>query len=425
MSCYGLAATALFASALPSTASSQETPLSSEAPNALLRRQLDEARRKIEEQDRRLAEQDRRLAVLERRLGQVAQEQRRPESGVVAANGPPARQPVVVGQAPADQDRAPAVAVLDERGTVVTRRGQLVSELGLDYSRSDRNRAVFRGVELLESILVGVFDINENRQDIITGSAALRYGLTRRLEVGARVPWVYRSDMSIVAPVAGSTNDDAARTIDSSVRGGSIGDIELTTRYQLNDGGRNTPFLIANLQAILPTGRSPFDVRRDENGSAREVATGAGFLGVAPSITAILPSEPAVLFGTLGYTFNLPEDVATRIPPVEIERVDPGDAINFTAGIGLALNDRTSLSLGYSHAWAFGTRTWTRLLDERSGEPMGDTIQTLSRDLQVGRFLFGITQRFSRGLNINWSVEVGATEDAPDLRTMLRIPIAL
>lgn len=147
---------------------------------------------------------------------------------------------------------------MNDRGNVVTRQGQLIGELGLDYTRSDLNRAVFRGVELLESILVGVFDINESRQDILTGSAALRYGLTDRLEIGGRVPWIYCSDKSIVVPIAGSTNDDAARTIDSSVSGSNIGDVELTARYQLNNGGGNTPFLIANMQATLPTGRSAF-----------------------------------------------------------------------------------------------------------------------------------------------------------------------
>jgi hypothetical protein len=426
-----LAAAVLLTSLAAPLAVAQERAVEIRPSEASLRSQLDEARKLIADQDQRLSDQERRIRLLEQHVaGRDAGGQ--PSSALVA-DGPAGSQarapgisperPAVVGEAPADQDRAPAVAVLDERGSVLTRRGQLVGEFGLDYSRSDRNRAVFRGVELLESILVGVFDINESRQDILTGSASLRYGLGRRLEIGARLPVLYRSDMSIVAPVAGSTNDDAARTIDSSVRGGGVGDVEVTARYQLNDGGRNAPFLIANLQAVFPTGRSPFDVRRDENGSAQEVATGAGFVGVSPSITAILPSEPAVLFGTLGYTKNLAADVMTRIPPVEIDRVDPGDSINLAAGIGLALNDRTSLSLGYAHSWAFGTTTWTRLLDEQSGEPTGEKIVTRSRDLQAGRLLLGVTQRFARWLNINWSIEVGATEDAPDLRTMLRVPI--
>lgn len=419
-----LLSTALCASILSAPACAQVAAASAETTDAQLRRQLDEARAQIAEQAQRLAEQDRRIRLLEQRVLGVAEVPRQVPDQPAPRGDALDKQPVRVGEAPADEDRPPALAVLDERGSVLTRQGQLIAEAGIDYSRSDRNRAVFRGVELIESILVGVFDVNESRQDILTASAALRYGLTRRLELGVRLPWIYRSDMSIVAPIAGSTNDDDARTIDSSVKGSGLGDIELTARYQLNNGGRNTPFLIANLQATLPTGRSAFAVARDENGSATEVATGAGFLGLSPSLTVILPSEPAVLFGTLGYTVNLPEDVSTRIPPVQIDRVDPGDAINFSAGIGLALNDRTSLSFGYAHTWAFGTRSWTRALDQNSGEPVGGQIQTLSRDLQVGRLLLGITQRFSPRMIVNWSVEVGATQDAPDVRTSLRVPFA-
>lgn len=392
---------------------------------AELRRELTEARALLAEQERRLADQERRLELLEQRLSGVAENaQAARQEALAAREAQPVRRQLV-GEAPLEQDRPPVVAVLDERGSIVTRRGQLVGEIGLDYTRSDRNRAVFRGVELIESILVGVFDVNESRQDILTGSASLRFGLTDRLEIGGRLPWIYRSDKSILAPIAGSTNDDPARTVDNSVRGSGLGDVELSARYQLNDGGGGAPFLIANLQATLPTGRSTFEVRRDENGSAQQVATGAGFLGLSPSVTAILPSEPAALFGTFGYTFNLPKDVNTRIPPVEIGRVDPGDAINTSVGIGLALNDRTSLNLGYAHSWAFGTTTWTRAIDSQTDQPVGEILRTRSRDLQIGRLLFGVTHRLARRLSVNWSVEVGATQDAPDVRTLLRIPIAL
>ncbi len=46
-----------------------------------------------------------------------------------------------------------------------------------------------------------------------------------------------------------------------------------------------------------------------------------------------------------------------------------------------------------------------------------------TRDLQIGRLLMGISQKFSDRIQINWSVEVGATQDVPDVRTLLRIPI--
>ena len=395
----------------------------SAADVAALRNELNEARALLAEQNRQIAEQKQRLDLMEQRLSglvAVAQPGAPPPPPAIAANE--AGAPIRVGEPPADSDRAPTVAVLDQQGSVVTRKGQLIAELGLDYTRADRNRAIFRGVELIQSVLVGVFDINESRQDILTASGSLRYGLTDRLEIGVRVPFIYRSDKLVTVPIAGSTNNDDARTIDNSVRGSGLGDVEVTARYQLNNGGHNTPFLIANLQAVIPTGRDPFSVRRDSNGSAEEVSTGAGFWGVTPSITAILPSEPAVLFGTLGYTFNFARNVDTLIPPVQIDRIEPGDQVNISAGVGLALNERTSLNFGYNHAWSFGTRTIVRGLNSQSTAPVGEPFSTKSRDLQIGRFLFGVSHRFSDALQLNWTVEVGATQDAPDVRTALRIP---
>jgi hypothetical protein len=407
--------------------------------------QLDRAMTLIEAQQQRLDTQAAEIADLRRRLdtGQAlanatppATVGTPPQPAIAAAQGaapgggepgtvlqPPAQPLERVGAAPAEEERPIQLAVLENQASVVTRKGALTAEFQADYARADRSRAVFRGIELVEAVLVGVFDINESRQDVITTSAALRYGLTRRLELGVRVPFVHRADASIVAPIAGSTNNDPAATIDNSVKGTGIGDIELTARYQLLDGNGRSPFVIANLQGVIPTGSDPFAIPRTELGSLTRAATGAGFWGISPSLTAILPSDPVVLFGTLGYTFNLGKSVDTRFPSVIISYVDPGDAISGSAGIGVSFNDRTTINLGYAHSWAFGTKTRTML-----ATPSADWSglrETTSRDLQIGRFLFGVTYRVSDRASLNWSVEVGATEDATDLRTVLRIPFVL
>ena len=381
---------------------------------------IESLRAEVAAQREQLQRQEGRLRALEARL-----------ETVLAANTsapPPATRtgqaPVeTVGAAPSDFNQMPQVAVLGDQGNVITRAGQLTGEISAEYARADRNRAIFRGIELVESVLVGVFDINESRQDILTAALGLRYGLTDRFEVGVRVPYVYRNDASILAPIAGSTNNDPAATIDNSARGNGIGDVELSARYQLTRARVGRPFLIANLQAVFPTGSNPFNVPRDETGRALEAATGAGFYGVSPSLTGILQTDPAVLFGTIGYNFNLARDVNARIPPVQIDRVDPADAVFASAGIGISLNQRTSINLGYAHTWGFGTKTLVRSEDAQG--VLGEPVTTTSRDLQIGRFLFGVTHRVSDRISVNWAVEVGATEDAADLRTVLRVPILL
>jgi hypothetical protein len=82
------------------------------------------------------------------------------------------------------------------------------------------------------------------------------------------------------------------------------------------------------------------------------------------------------------------------------------------------------MNLGYAHSWAFGTQTRTRPAEPGPNNP-DVPITSTSRDLQIGRLLFGVTHRVSPTASLNWSVEVGATDDATDLRTVLRVPLVL
>lgn len=339
------------------------------------------------------------------------------------ANGVPGQNGVqTVGEAPTDQ-REVQVAALAEQGGVITRAGRLTVEPVLEYARSDRNRVVFRGIAIPASVQIGAFDINESRQDVLTAGAVVRLGLTRRLEVNARVPFVYRSDQSVLAPVVNPTTPNAGQ-IGEPVKDGGIGDIDFGIRYQITDGNNGLPYLIAGLQAIIPSGTDPFGVPRDALGNPLEAATGAGFYALSPNLTAILPSDPAVLFATLGYTYNFARNVNTEIGSSVLERVKPGDQPSASVGIAVSLNPRTSLSFGYAHTWGFGTETRLRTRDATT-QALGEPSDTTTRDLQLGRFLFGVSYRTSPRTTINWNIELGATEDATDLRTTLRIPFTL
>lgn len=327
-----------------------------------------------------------------------------------------------VGSAPVDQ-RQVQVAVLSEQGGIITKAGQLTLEGDLEYARSDRSDVVFRGVQIPEAVLIGVFDINQSRQDVLTAAVVARLGLTSRFEINGRFPFVYRSDKSVIAPVANPMSPNAGQ-IDSPVTARNLGDIDFGVRYQITDGQSGAPYLIAGLQTVAPTGTDPFAVPRDALGNALRGATGAGFWGVTPNLTAILPSDPAVLFATIGYTRNFGRNIGRQIGGTLVERVRPGDAPSASAGIAISLNPRTSISFGYAHTWAFGTSTRLRMLSTTDNTP-GPAIDTTSRDLQLGRFLFGVSYRTSPKTTVNWNVEVGATNDAANVRTSLRIPFTI
>ena len=106
-------------------------------------------------------------------------------------------------------------------------------------------------------------------------------------------------------------------------------------------------------------------------------------------------------------------------PAAKVESVVELDALSpvpraapHIAGLS-ALRSRVLTVIDCQRSLELGSTDWSGLRE------------TTSRDLQIGRFLFGVTYRVSDRASLNWSVEVGATEDATDLRTVLRIPFVL
>jgi hypothetical protein len=224
----------------------------------------------------------------------------------------------------------------------------------------------------------------------------------------------------VLAPVSDPSNPNPG-SLNRPVHDANLGDVEFGVRYQFTDGHNGAPYLIAGVQAVAPTGRGPFSVPYDDIGNALQAATGAGFWGITPNVTAILPTDPAVLFGTLGYTFNLGRSFNTRIGPALVTHVRPGGEPNVSMGVALSLNPRVSISFGYAHTLALGTKTWLRTIDSNGN--LGPLSESETRSLQLGRLLFGLSYRISPRKTINWALEAGVTDDAPDIRATLRIPI--
>lgn len=317
----------------------------------------------------------------------------------VQAQPQPQPQPQVTAETPA-QGSAPGV---------LTRQGVLVIEPGIEYGHTDINRFVVGGVAILDTVLVGSIEASKADRDSATASLGLRYGLTDRIEAELRIPYMYRNDRTTNTVI--STNAvDSTTSLDSH----GLGDIEGALHWQVNDGAEGWPFLVANLRAKSNTGTGPFDVARNERGIERELATGSGFWGFEPSLTVIAPTDPAVFYANLGYLWNVKNDVNKSVSQNRVvQEVDPGDAIRLGFGMGLSLNEKVSFSVGYQHDWIWGTETRFR-----------DGIFT-SEDLSVGSLTLGANWQMTDNAALNVSVGIGVTSDAPDVRLMARVPIAI
>lgn len=323
------------------------------------------------------------------------------------ANSQPEAAPETVGQAP-EQESSSSLASLPEGSGVMTPEGGLVVDPSIEFSHSSSNRLVFRGVEIVSGIQIGVIEASDADRDAIVGTAAARYGLTNRIEVEARVPTIYRQDRVMTLA---QQNNQITRTI--SLDGGGIGDAEIGARYQINSGRDGWPVFIGGLRAKSDTGTGPFDVDRDTAGVATELATGSGFLGVEPNISVMRVSDPAVLFANASYLVHLPKDIDKTFGNITVGEVDPGDSIGVGLGFGFALNPEFSFSLGYKHNYIFPTKT-----------ELNGTIQS-SEDLQVGSMLLGMSYRVSDKVTISSNLEFGMTSDSPDTRFTLRVPYQL
>lgn len=304
---------------------------------------------------------------------------------------------------PKEKDHPPQVAAIADEGGVLLSKGTLVIEPSVEYTRSSAIRVAIEGFTIIPALNIGSFTIDQVDRDTITSAVTARYGITNRIEVEARVPYVYRDDSTLSRPVGTGTGTDILQ--DAS--GDDIGDIELAAHYQINRGLNGWPFLVGNLRFKTRTGTDPFEVDVDPvTGLQTELPTGSGFYALQPSITAIIPSDPAVIYANVGYLYNIKRDVGGTIGDI-----DPGDSIDLSFGMGFSMNERTSFSVGYSHDVVFET--------EQNGVKLAN-----SDTLQVGSLNLGYAYRATDNVNVNLNVDAGLTDDAPDASIMLRVPIA-
>lgn len=314
-----------------------------------------------------------------------------------------------VGEAPPPEPTVQSkVEAVPEGQGVLTPPGRLVIDSSFEYTSSSTNRLVFRGIELVPGIQIGLIEASDADRTTLVTTFGLRYGVTNRLEIEARIPALYRWDR---IEVAQQRDEGIVRTIALKER--DIGDVEFAARYQLNRPRGQNPIWVANLRVKTDTGKSPFEVTYDEFGVATGLSTGSGFWAVQPGINFLLPSDPAVIFGSLGYLWHIPRNIDRDIGGARIGRVDPGDAVSGNLGFGFALNPRFSFSMGYRHSFIMPSTT-----------EIGGNIERSNR-AHVGSFTFGMSYRLSPRQSVNFGFEFGATADAPDVGVTVRFPMNL
>ncbi|WP_445395749.1 hypothetical protein [Zobellella sp. An-6] len=305
------------------------------------------------------------------------------------------------------QDRQVVEAVassLDSQG-LLTPQGKFELEPSFSYGQNTSTRVSILGYSVLPAIVVGLIQAEDQDLATFTFGLAGRYGLTERIELELRAPWVYRYD-SYRFREAEPTN--TPRTVTSS--GGALGDIEGSVRYQFNLD--TAPFWIGGLRLKSDTGRSPFDEELDADDIFKRPPTGTGTWAIEPSMTLIYPSDPAVIFGTAGYTHNLKVTAGRDLNGDDLanDEVRLGDSFFLGMGMGFAVNNRLSFSLGVNHRTVF-----TSKINGRKAEG--------SKMLQLDSLTMGFSLALTERTTLNMNAQAGLTEDAPDVQVNFSMPI--
>ncbi|MEP7101599.1 MAG: acetate kinase [Burkholderiales bacterium] len=364
-----------------------------------------------------MAKEEANLADVKRALGaEVLASQRArgvAPDAVVAQDS--TQQPKPVGQAPESEGRAPVVAPIFEQPGVLTAKGKMVLEPSLQYSYSSSSRVALVGYTIIPAITIGLIDVREVKRNTFNATLSGRYGVTNRFEMEARVPYSYRSDSNIGCQLGQGCVTDTV----FSASGQGVGDVEVTGRYQFNDGGLDKPFYVGSLRFKSRTGKDPFQVTTDDSitglsgGVQTSLPTGSGFYGLQPALTVLFPSDPAVFFGTVSYLHNFARsDVVqqTSSGPRALGKVAAGDVIGFNFGLGLGLNEKSSFSIGYDHASVGRTKV--------NGEGVPGSVR-----VQLGTLLLGYSYRLNSQRTLSVSLGAGITRDTPDMTLTVRMPI--
>jgi hypothetical protein len=344
-----------------------------------------------------------------------------PESSAPAASAPPAGgESAPISGPSAEEQQARQVVetapTLSTVGGVLTPKGQIVIDPSIEYDYWSQNQLGVNGFQIIPGITFGNIFVTRFEQNITTAAATGRWGVTDRLELNAKVPFVYNAgSTSSLIPLGTS-----AQLLSVSANGADIGDVQFGGSYQINSGESGWPIFVGNFLFKTVTGRSPFQVPiitlNDPNGqflsgTPKQLATGTGFYQVTPSLTVLLPTAPGVLFANLQLQHNLgrtqPIQDRQGGPPTQVY-LQPGEAPAITFGIGFALNDRSALTLSYQQTHVFTAYANGQAI---TGSPYS-----------FGTFNFGLGYQISQSTRLNLSVGIGTGPNTPAAKVLLEVP---
>jgi hypothetical protein len=272
-----------------------------------------------------------------------------------------------------------------EKSYTLLKKGERTLTYGFDYSllRDLQVQTVRSGSNVFS--VIG----QSEAQHTFTNSFTFDYGVWDNLTFSMRVPFVAKYDTE--------------RDLNSY----SLGDVSASLRWQPWSSARGRPVTTLFATLGLPTGDSPYDVSLDDG-----LSTGNGYysLGVGANLSYVI--DPVVLFGSLGYTYNLPIRDADQVRAGRLlEEVDPGSSLSLSMGFAYALSYDVSLATSFQMAHNLAPEF--KFSDA--------TFEGNEQTSAVMNFSLGLRTSPSHIVNVN--AGFGMTEDSPDVLLGVSMPL--
>ena len=316
------------------------------------------------------------------------------------------------------------------QGGVLLQRDQLVLEPTLAYSFSSNSRLILTGFSILPLLILGTIEAEKVEVQTFAPALGFRYGIRRGIQFDLRIPVLVQGITRLRV-----LSDETAQGQVSGEDAG-IGDVSFGLSYQFLYERAWIPDLVFRLGASAPTGRSQFDIFEDiiatgefesidqfqQQLTAQGLALGAGRWSLNATITGVKALDPAILFGTVGFTYAPPINetllllTANPSNPREII-VSPVDADlaasnAFSVSLGMAISLNNQLSMNWSFANSY------RFSQEANGVKIPDSA------VQSASFSMGFNIAVSPRITTNVVGSIGITPDSPDFSFSLTTPVS-
>lgn len=304
----------------------------------------------------------------------------KPKKAEVLNETPEVLETIASGETPKRDEAVERTLV--QKGGMLLPRGTLQVEPSFTTAHFSSNRINIQGFSILPVLVIGEISTESVKRDIFIESLSLKYGLLNNLQGELRVPYRYELDRV-------TSNLGAESTRDSS----GMGDVEFAISRQIGFEQGIRPDLVANLSVKSITGEGPYN---------RDIGLGTGHYAIRGNLIASKSSDPAVIFGSLNYTWNIKRNIANY------GAVDPGDTIGYSLGTAIGLSYQAAMNFQFEHSFTSKMK--------KDGIPVNGSF------LNAASLKAGFTWSVSEKSSIDFSVGFGLTTDSPDYVVEIRFP---